>query len=593
MKRTRPLWGTRRVLLGSVALYAAVCVIVLVVLHQRAHETMMTNNNNKPHLLPNFKAQKITPVKRRFQQEVPDVAAAAKTAVAGAGQTIETLQQQKNPPILDTKMWNFDRDVAEGRLAEKGADSIRQPITAYIEGTPYPPPEAILSMGSRGDMKNEKDVGEPIVYKTPLPLRTQTPDDLQKVVYPKVQTCQDMPQGFPVDQSLQFDENGEPIVWNVGDTPTPPDFPQQELPYCPVEADPYLPWIHDLFPSPDGTVIHILAQNKRRCRTGKKFTDNVNRLLPQVALMQPVSVQRVTEQQARNMAPDLWHNDIEDQNSFPRYQYVPLEQASADGQYTRFICRFHSLDFTTGEPIVLEETLSTYPFNYELAAYRKGHAILHTPKGKDTKFFWTSNLHFTCPVPERLQFLVKDGTTVLSDGTPTLWVDIVPMRTPARFKNFHFGPDMIGPFDTWAHDAKPWNVTDTMGVTHILPDVTASGRWANLPLCAPYKPPNVAEVPPAESKEAKPHYLSACLWASAEFKTRGQRRGGISDTLQRLYEWLTFHFEVGFDHVYVYDNSGAHTNSTSLEPVLRLFGDRVTRIDWPSTVCNNNIPARK
>lgn len=48
---------------------------------------------------------------------------------------------------------------------------------------------------------------------------------------------------------------------------------------------------------------------------------------------------------------------------------------------------------------------------------------------------------------------------------------------------------------------------------------------------------------------------------------------------------------VGFDHIYVYDNSGAHTNETSLEPVLAPFGDSVTRIDWPSTVCNNNKPA--
>ena len=48
---------------------------------------------------------------------------------------------------------------------------------------------------------------------------------------------------------------------------------------------------------------------------------------------------------------------------------------------------------------------------------------------------------------------------------------------------------------------------------------------------------------------------------------------------------------VGFDHVYVYDNSGANTNSTNLESILRHFGDRVTHIPWPSIVCNNNIPA--
>ena len=49
---------------------------------------------------------------------------------------------------------------------------------------------------------------------------------------------------------------------------------------------------------------------------------------------------------------------------------------------------------------------------------------------------------------------------------------------------------------------------------------------------------------------------------------------------------------VGFDHIYVYDNSGAHTNETSLKPILDLYpADKITRIDWPSIVCNNNIPA--
>jgi len=49
---------------------------------------------------------------------------------------------------------------------------------------------------------------------------------------------------------------------------------------------------------------------------------------------------------------------------------------------------------------------------------------------------------------------------------------------------------------------------------------------------------------------------------------------------------------VGVDHVFVYDNSGAHTNETSLAPVLdRYPPSKVTRIDWPTVPCNNNIPA--
>jgi hypothetical protein len=41
----------------------------------------------------------------------------------------------------------------------------------------------------------------------------------------------------------------------------------------------------------------------------------------------------------------------------------------------------------------------------------------------------------------------------------------------------------------------------------------------------------------------------------------------------------------------LHQHSGAHTNETSLEPVLARYPGKVTRIDWPSIVCNNNIPA--
>ena len=45
-----------------------------------------------------------------------------------------------------------------------------------------------------------------------------------------------MPGKFPVDRGLELDEQGNPIVWNVGNTETPPDFAEQEAPFCPVEA---------------------------------------------------------------------------------------------------------------------------------------------------------------------------------------------------------------------------------------------------------------------------------------------------------------------------------------------------------------------
>lgn len=67
--------------------------------------------------------------------------------------------------------------------------------------------------------------------------------------------------------------------------------------------------------------------------------------------------------------------------------------------------------------------------------------------------------------------------------------------------------------------------------------------------------------------------------------TRGNAQA-VSDTTLRLVEWIEFHLLVGFDHIYVYDNTGAHTNETSLEPTLfpRFLDSEVTRIDWVSTL---------
>ena len=142
------------------------------------------------------------------------------------------------------------------------------------------------------------------------------------------------------------------------------------------------------------------------------------------------------------------------------------------------------------------------------------------------------------------------------------------------------------------------------GDKHVLPRIEASGRWENLPVC---KHPGVGydvtknNVPSApensvvESKEVpKQHKLTACLWASASFTTRGNAQA-VSDTTARLIEWIEFHLLVGFDHIYVYDNTGAHTDETSLESTLfpRFLDSEVTRIDWPCRVCNNNIPAHE
>jgi hypothetical protein len=538
-------------------------------------------------------------------------------------ETVGDLPKTITPkPFAFTTLEEFERHRTMSELAMKknnDAATLRKVITAYIEP---PMQDQVPNTGSRGNFSDPKDQGTPPDLVQPLPLRTQSPNELRKIEYPTVQTCHDMPGKFPIDRGLQMDASGELVVWNVGNVPTPPDFPEQEAPYCPVELDPFLPWIHDVFPSQDGSRIEFVAQNKRRCRTGKEYTENVNRLTPQVALLQSVSVEIMTDRRAVEMAPKLWHPNItndgiptEDQmeDDTPRYRLVPYEFTSPVGRFTRFICRFHmttAMDGDASVTVVLGETLSEYPFNYEYINYRKNHETLLTPRGKDSVLFWTSNLRFSCPVPENkaLRDAIANGKTVLSDGTPTVHVDVVPIRTSVRYEEIHLPKDMIGPMESVSmpifDPVKRW------GMEHVLPRVEASGRWANIPICQPpylveekitqteteidtlvtstvskKLVPNINEIP------IKPHFLVGCLWASAEFKTRGKERGASTDTVDRLKEWIEFHLMVGFDHVYVYDNSGAHTNVTSLKEVISLYPGKVTRIDWPSTVCNNNIPA--
>ncbi len=144
------------------------------------------------------------------------------------------------------------------------------------------------------------------------------------------------------------------------------------------------------------------------------------------------------------------------------------------------------------------------------------------------------------------------------------------------------------------------------GDAHVLPHIEASGRWENFPVCRHpglgYEKDSDSNNNPLSSltkndartsvamndnsdnhRVVKKHKLTACLWASASFTTRGNAQA-VSDTTKRLVEWIEFHLLVGFDHIYVYDNTGAHTNETSLESTLfpRFLESEVTRIDWVS-----------
>ena len=74
----------------------------------------------------------------------------------------------------------------------------------------------------------------------PLPLRQTTHDTLHKVSYPHVNSCKAFTSQFPIDNP-------------------------------PVDLDPFLPWIHDVFPSSNGKYVMFVAQNRRRCYNGQKM----------------------------------------------------------------------------------------------------------------------------------------------------------------------------------------------------------------------------------------------------------------------------------------------------------------------------------
>jgi hypothetical protein len=63
----------------------------------------------------------------------------------------------------------------------------------------------------------------------------------------------------------------------------------------------------------------------------------------------------------------------------------------------------------------------------------------------------------------------------------------------------------------------------------------------------------------------------------------------VSDNAKRLEEWIHFHLLVGFDHLFIYDNSGR--NSTDLSQIVSKFSkNKVTYHRWNCQTCNNNRP---
>ena len=381
----------------------------------------------------------------------------------------------------------------------------------------------------------------------PLPKRNTTASSLTEKTYPGVTSCTKLPEQWPVDEP-------------------------------PTDQDPFLPWIHDVFPTADGKHIQFVAQNRRRCQSGRAFSELKKFLQPNIALFQHVPVKRID-------------GDDEDET---RYRLSTHEEADDDGMETRFICRF-----SNGE-----ETLSVYNFNYDWHSKRKGYKYTFTEEGFDNHMIWSSQLHFKCPVPANLVETVKSGSSVIDDYA-TLFVDVVPIRTPPRYgyPNRFLPPKYGKPYTFIAEEE--------FGDSHVLPRVEDSGRWENIPICKPSLQTYV-DAAPDTSTSAWPQHtlvqntnndvaiaddspalekrfdLVSCVWTSASFHTRGGRRH-ITDNSRRLREWLEFHLMTGFDHIFVYDNSFAQDGDIdSLEPITDLFPGQVTRIHWPSKVCNNN-----
>jgi len=392
----------------------------------------------------------------------------------------------------------------------------------------------------------------------PLPLRAWTHEDLIQQEFSGLKSCSRLVEQWPVD-----------------------DYP---------DGDPFLPWIHDVFPSHDGKVIQVVAQNKRRCRTGHSQEDEeaLKHFEPSIALFEHVPIQRVVSSAA--------DGEGEEQ----RYRLANHENADPDGVATRFLCRF-----TSDKLNVDETTLSVYNFDYEWASLRKHQKVLFHDHGRDNKQVHTSQLLFQCPVPESLQEIVQKGSSVIDDYA-TLFLDIVPIRTPPRYGHpaAFLQPYYSNSKATAGFSTPRFDLEETWGSNHVLPKIKDSGRWTNIPICKPSLmtyhgeevPPRVVEDPPEDKLDLgqpttvieKKHRLVSCLWASAGYTTRGERFA-INDGQRRLFEWITYNRMLGVEHFYLYDNSAVHGTGVSLQPVAEMFpAGVVTVINWPSTVCNNN-----
>ncbi len=373
----------------------------------------------------------------------------------------------------------------------------------------------------------------------PLPMRKTSANILQKIEFPQARV--NCTNGFLLH------------------------FPTDEFP----ESDPFLPWIHDYFVDTSGNSkkswsVKFVAQNRRRCNTGQGKESEMKFWEPQMALFQPVPIQIV---------------DIN------KYRLSSLEEATV--RETRFICRFHDDKGHT------EISFSEYPFNYEYINWRKHREqSMFSFKGPDVGLFEFSQLLFSCPVPETFRDFM-----IMHNDHPNVWMDLIPIRTPARHGERLLGEMHVG------HDEflnlEPFDAMETFGDSHFLPDLADSGRIVNLPIC-----PSVAYIPSSlriaekehDKSVVKKHTLVLCTWTASSYHRRGDRIA-VNDAPTRLREWIVFHKLAGVDHIFIYDNSQTSVEdddvNASLKQVTDAFPNFVTYYPWPFKVCNNNRPNNK
>jgi Domain of unknown function. len=375
-------------------------------------------------------------------------------------------------------------------------------------------------------------------------------------------------------KSIQYPQyTGSEILSNgIRPFPVIDDYP---------EGDAYLPWIHDVFVSPrDQSKIIILAQNKRRCHTGKNYEDTMKRLEPQIALFQPISLKQQQIGVGSNSSTFVLSNDDE-----------------ATIHETRFQCRFklYQNDDNKSHKVIHEEIVfSKYPFNYEYITWRKVMDGMFETKGKGMAQFWLSSLEFHCPIPVRVQQKLKDTNI----DNLQLYLDVATIQTPVRRAGEWFllevgKQHMFDVNRSWGSNIPIMNFENSTQWENIYIPIQ---QFLGVDIHKDERATTNNKATKDHSKtmansSTKPFQLVACTWTSAAHNRRGDAVT-LKDGKERLKEWITFNRLVGFDHVIVYDNSRANTNATTLKEVTDLFDPKfVTYIDWPCKVCNNNRPA--